>query len=169
MFGRFTDRARRVIVLSQEEALRLNHNYIGTEHALLGLIREADGLAAKALESVGVSLEGARAQVEELARRGERAPTGHIPFTPRLKKALELSLRESLQLGHNHIGTEHILLGLIREGTGVGAQVVTKLGVTLERVREQVMTLLSDVAASEQEEPADETYTEGDHPPEKGA
>ncbi|HEX2267720.1 MAG TPA: Clp protease N-terminal domain-containing protein, partial [Actinomycetota bacterium] len=144
MFERFTDRARRVIVLAQEEARMLNHDYIGTEHILLGLINEIDGVAAAALESLGVSLEGARAQVEELVRRGEQPATGHIPFTPRAKKALELSLREALRLGHNYIGTEHILLGLIHEGTGVGAQVLTKLGATLEGVREEVMRLLQD-------------------------
>jgi len=116
MFERFTDRARRVVVLAQEEARMLNHNYIGTEHILLGLIHEGEGVAAKGLESLGISLEGVRAQVEEIIGQGQQAPSGHIPFTPRAKKVLELSLREALQLGHNYIGTEHILLGLIREG-----------------------------------------------------
>jgi ATP-dependent Clp protease ATP-binding subunit ClpC len=143
MFERFTDRARRVVVLAQEEARLLNHNYIGTEHILLGLIHEGEGVAAKALESLGISLEAVRAQVEEIIGQGQSAPTGHIPFTPRAKKVLELSLREALQLGHNYIGTEHILLGLIREGEGVAAQVLVKLGADLSRVRQQVIQLLS--------------------------
>jgi hypothetical protein len=143
MFERFTDRARRVVVLAQEEARLLNHNYIGTEHILLGLIHEGEGVAAKALESLGISLEAVRAQVEEIIGQGQSAPTGHIPFTPRAKKVLELSLREALQLGHNYIGTEHILLGLIREGEGVAAQVLVKLGADLSRVRQQVIELLS--------------------------
>src|SRR6202522_1525480 len=142
MFERFTDRARRVVVLAQEEARMLNHNYIGTEHLLLGLIREADGVAAKALESLGISLDAVRQQVEEIIGQGQQAPTGHIPFTPRAKKVLELALRESQQLGHNYIGTEHILLGLIREGDGVAAQVLVKLGADLNRVRQQVIQLL---------------------------
>ena len=143
MFERFTDRARRVVVLAQEEARMLNHNYIGTEHILLGLIHEGEGVAAKGLESLGISLEGVRAQVEEIIGQGQQAPSGHIPFTPRAKKVLELSLREALQLGHNYIGTEHILLGLIREGEGVAAQVLVKLGADLNRVRQQVIQLLS--------------------------
>src|SRR5213596_2980396 len=143
MFERFTDRARRVVVLAQEEARMLNHNYIGTEHILLGLIHEGEGVAAKALESLGIALEGVRAQVEEIIGQGQQAPSGHIPFTPRAKKVLELSLREALQLGHNYIGTEHILLGLIREGEGVAAQVLQKLGADLNRVRQQVIQLLS--------------------------
>src|SRR6266849_1188369 len=142
MFERFTDRARRVVVLAQEEARMLNHNYIGTEHILLGLIHEGEGVAAKALESLGVSQEAVRRQVEEIIGQGERAPSGHIPFTPRAKKVLELALREALQLGHNYIGTEHILLGLIREGEGVAAQVLIKLGADLNRVRQQVIQLL---------------------------
>ena len=133
MFERFTDRARRVVVLAQEEARMLNHNYIGTEHILLGLIHEGEGVAAKALESLNISLEAVRQQVEEIIGQGQAAPTGHIPFTPRAKKVLELSLREALQLGHNYIGTEHILLGLIREGEGVAAQVLVKLGADLSR------------------------------------
>ena len=143
MFERFTDRARRVVVLAQEEARMLNHNYIGTEHIVLGLIHEGEGVAAKALESLGISLEAVRSQVEEIIGQGQAAPTGHIPFTPRAKKVLELSLREALQLGHNYIGTEHILLGLIREGEGVAAQVLQKLGADLNRVRQQVIQLLS--------------------------
>ena len=148
MFERFTDRARRVVVLAQEEARLLNHNYIGTEHILLGLIHEGEGVAAKALESLGISLEGVRGQVEELIGQGGSSPSGHIPFTPRAKKVLELSLREALQLGHNYIGTEHILLGLIREGEGVAAQVLVKLGADLSRVRQQVIQLLSGYAGS---------------------
>ncbi|MBP6730078.1 MAG: ATP-dependent Clp protease ATP-binding subunit, partial [Microthrixaceae bacterium] len=143
MFERFTDRARRVVVLAQEEARLLNHNYIGTEHILLGLIHEGEGVAAKALESLGISLEAVRQQVEEIIGQGGSSPSGHIPFTPRAKKVLELSLREALQLGHNYIGTEHILLGLIREGEGVAAQVLVKLGADLSRVRQQVIQLLS--------------------------
>ena len=149
MFERFTDRARRVVVLAQEEARMLNHNYIGTEHILLGLIHEGEGVAAKALESLGISLEGVREQVEEIIGQGQTAPAGHIPFTPRAKKVLELSLREALQLGHNYIGTEHILLGLIREGEGVAAQVLQKLGADLNRVRTQVIQLLSGYAGGE--------------------
>jgi len=149
MFERFTDRARRVVVLAQEEARMLNHNYIGTEHILLGLIHEGEGVAAKALESLGIALEGVRAQVEEIIGQGQQAPSGHIPFTPRAKKVLELSLREALQLGHNYIGTEHILLGLIREGEGVAAQVLQKLGADLNRVRQQVLQLLSGYQGKE--------------------
>jgi ATP-dependent Clp protease ATP-binding subunit ClpA len=142
MFERFTDRARQVVALAGEEARILNHDYIGSEHILLGLIREGDGLAARSLESLGISLEAVRRQVEEIIGRGQQAPSGHIPFTPRAKKVLELSLRESLQLGHNYIGTEHILLGLLREGDGVAAQVLVRLGADLNRVREQVIQLL---------------------------
>ncbi len=149
MFERFTDRARRVVVLAQEEARMLNHNYIGTEHILLGLIHEGEGVAAKALESLGISLDAVRQQVQEIIGEGQQAPSGHIPFTPRAKKVLELSLREALQLGHNYIGTEHILLGLIREGEGVAAQVLTKLGADLNRVRQQVIQLLSGYQGKE--------------------
>jgi ATP-dependent Clp protease ATP-binding subunit ClpC len=148
LFERFTDRARRVVVLAQEEARLLNHNYIGTEHILLGLIHEGEGVAAKALESLGISLEAVRQQVEEIIGQGGSSPSGHIPFTPRAKKVLELSLREALQLGHNYIGTEHILLGLIREGEGVAAQVLVKLGADLSRVRQQVIQLLSGYQGS---------------------
>ena len=143
MFERFTDRARRVVVLAQEEARLLNHSYIGTEHILLGLIHEGEGVAAKALESLSISLEAVRAQVEEIIGQGGSSPSGHIPFTPRAKKVLELSLREALQLGHNYIGTEHILLGLLREGEGVATQVLVKLGADLGKVRQQVIQLLS--------------------------
>src|SRR5437870_12984889 len=142
MFERFTDRARRVVVLAQEEARLLNHNYIGTEHLLLGLIHEGEGLAAKALESLGVSLEQVRGQVEEMIGVGTATPQGHIPFTPRAKKVLELSLRDALQLGHNYIGTEHILLGVLREGEGVAANVLTKLGLELQKVRQAVLQLM---------------------------
>jgi ATP-dependent Clp protease ATP-binding subunit ClpA len=141
MFERFTDRARRVVVLGQEEARLLNHNYIGTEHILLGLIREGDGVGAKALESLGISLQAVRAQVEEIIGHGGSSPSGHIPFTPRAKKVLELSLREALQLGHDYIGSEHILLGLIREGEGVAATVLVTLGADLSRVRQQVIQM----------------------------
>jgi ATP-dependent Clp protease ATP-binding subunit ClpA len=143
VFERFTDRARRVIPLAQEEARLLNHNYIGTEHILLGLIHEGEGVAAKALESLGISLEAVRVQVQEIIGQGQTAPTGHIPFTPRAKKVLELSLREALQLGHNYVGTEHILLGLLREGGGVAAQVLAGFGADHARLREQVLRLLT--------------------------
>ncbi len=151
MFERFTDRARRVVVLAQEEARLLNHDYIGTEHILLGLIHEQQGVAAKALESLGIRLEAVRSQVEGIIGQGQSAPTGHIPFTPRAKKVLELSLREALQLGHNYIGTEHLLLGLLREGQGVAAQVLVKLGADQARVRQQVIQLLSGYAAGGKE------------------
>ncbi len=143
MFERFTDRARRVVVLAQGEARLLDHNYIGTEHLLLGLIAEGEGVGARALQALDVSLPSIRAQIEEIIGRGQTQPTGHIPFTPRAKKVLELSLREALQLGHNYIGTEHLLLGLVREGEGVAAQVLGNLGVELDDVRTVVMTTLS--------------------------
>jgi hypothetical protein len=156
MFERFTDRARRVVVLAQEEARHLNHNHIGTEHILLGLINEKEGVAATALAELGISLEGVRAQVVEIVGQGAEQTTSHIPFTPRAKKVLELSLREALQFGHNYIGTEHILLGLVREGEGVAAQVLVKLGADLTRVRQavvQVLTGIADPAAAEQVPP----------------
>jgi ATP-dependent Clp protease ATP-binding subunit ClpC len=149
MFERFTDRARRVVVLAQEEARMLNHNYIGTEHILLGLIHEGEGVAADSLESLGISLEAVRQQVEEIIGQGQQAPSGHIPFTARAKKVLELSLREALQLGCNYIGTEHILLALIREGDGVAAQVLARLGADLARVRQQVTQLLHEQGEQE--------------------
>ncbi|MGZ4451515.1 MAG: Clp protease N-terminal domain-containing protein, partial [Nocardioides sp.] len=161
MFERFTDRARRVVVLAQEEARMLSHNYIGTEHILLGLIHEGEGVAAKALESLDISLEAVRAQVEEIIGQGQQAPSGHIPFTPRAKKVLELSLREALQLGHSYIGTEHILLGLIREGEGVAAQVLQKLGADLNRVRQQVIQLLSGFQGKESGQAASATAGTG--------
>ena len=149
MFQRFTDRSRQVVVLAQVEARRLDHNWIGTEHILLGLIDEGGGVAAKALESLGIGLDAVRQQVEEIIGRGQQAPSGHIPFTPRAKKVLELSLRESMQLGHDYIGTEHILLGLLREGDGVAAQVLVRLGADLDRVRQQVIRLLHGYPAEE--------------------
>jgi ATP-dependent Clp protease ATP-binding subunit ClpC len=152
VFERFTDRARRVVVQAQEEARMLNHNYIGTEHILLGLIHEGEGVAARALESLGISLEAVRRQVEEIIGPGQHAPSGQIPFTPRAEKVLELTSREAQQLGHNYIGTEHILLGLIREGEGVAAQVLVQLGADLNRIRQQVIQLLHGYQG---EEPAD--------------
>ncbi len=149
MFEKFTDKARRVVVLAQEEAKLLKHNYIGTEHILLGLIHEGEGVAAKALEALGINLEQVREQVQEIIGQGQQAPSGHIPFTPRAKKVLELSLREALQLGHSYIGTEHLLLGLIREGEGVAAQVLTKLGADTNKVRQQVIQLLSGYQGKE--------------------
>src|ERR1700678_681794 len=158
MFERFTDRARRVVVLAQEEARMLNHNYIGTEHLLLGLIREADGVAAKALESLGISLDAVRQQVEEIIGRGQQTPTGHIPFTPRAKKVLELSLREALALKSDYIDTEHILLGLIREADGVGAQILDRVA-PLTVVREAVLELVTaGAAAPGQDQPLAEAW-----------
>jgi ATP-dependent Clp protease ATP-binding subunit ClpC len=150
MFERFTDRARRVVVLAQEEARELGHNYIGTEHLLLGLIREREGIAARALETLGIRLDAVRREVREIIGKGSGMPSGHIPFTPRAKKVLELSLREAQQLGHNYIGTEHILLGLIREGDGVAAQVLVKLGADLNRVRQQVIQVLHGYQPAEE-------------------
>ena len=146
MFERFTDRARRVVVLAQVEARMLRHNYIGTEHILLGLIHEGDGIAARALDAMNISLEQVRSAIQEIIGEGHSPPTGHIPFTPRAKKVLELSLREALQLGHNYIGTEHILLGLVREGEGVAAQVLERYGANMDRVRHTVVELLSGYA-----------------------
>ncbi len=154
MFERFTDRARRVVVLAQEEARLLNHNHIGTEHILLGLIHEGEGVAYLALTELGISLDAVRAQVEAEIGQGSEAPGGHIPFTPRAKKVLELSLREALQLGHNYIGTEHILLGLIREGEGVAARVLVGLGAGLDVVRQQVVQLLANAGAAQAEQVA---------------
>jgi ATP-dependent Clp protease ATP-binding subunit ClpC len=153
MFERFTDRARRVVVLAQEEARLLNHNYIGTEHILLGLLNEGEGIAAQALESLDIDLASVRDEVVKIIGQGQQSPSGHIPFTPRAKKVLELSLREALQLGHNYIGTEHILLGLIREGEGVAAQVLQQLGAELQKVRQTVIQLLSGPGGSEEQQP----------------
>jgi hypothetical protein len=141
MFERFTDRARRVVVLGQEEARLLNHNYIGTEHLLLGLIHEGNGVAARALEALGISLEAVRQQVEQIIGVGNEAPSGHIPFTPRTKKTLELAAQEADALGQGFIDTEHLLLGLAREGRGVAAQVLGRLGGDPARVRQQVIEL----------------------------
>jgi ATP-dependent Clp protease ATP-binding subunit ClpC len=149
MFERFSDPARRVVVLAQEEARLLNHNYIGTEHILLGVIHEGEGVAARALRSLGINLDAVRQEVDEIIGRGGSPPSGHIPFTPRAKKVLELSLREALQLGHNYIGTEHILLGLLREGEGVACQVLVKLGANLPKVRARVYELLAGGATEE--------------------
>ena len=149
MFQRFTDRARRVVVLAQEEARMLNHDYIGTEHILLGLIQEGGGVAARALESLGISLDAVRQQVEGVIGRGQQVPPGHIPFTPQAKKVLELSLREAMQLGHNYIGTEHLLLGILHEGDSVAAQVLVQLGGDQHRVRQQVLQLLHGRQAEE--------------------
>lgn len=143
MFERFTDRARRVVVLAQEESQRLSHNYIGSEHLLLGLLAEQEGVAARALESLNVTLTAAREQVEEIIGPGQQTPHGHIPFTPRAKKILELALREALTMGSEVINTEHLLLGLIDEGDGVGAQILQRLGATAQAVREAVARLIT--------------------------
>jgi ATP-dependent Clp protease ATP-binding subunit ClpC len=153
MFERFTERARRVVVYAQEEARQLSHNYIGTEHLLLGLLREPESVAGRALTELKISLDAVQAQVVEIIGRGKGAQSGHIPFTPRAKKVLELSLREALQLGHNYIGTEHILLGLVREGNGVAAQVLVKLGGTLDRVRGTVLELAPASSEAGSEDP----------------
>jgi ATP-dependent Clp protease ATP-binding subunit ClpC len=142
MFERFTDRARRVVVLAQEESRLLSHNYIGTEHLLLGLLAEREGIAARALESLNVTLEAAREQVEEIIGPGQQQPHGHIPFTPRAKKILELSLREALTMGSEVIDTQHLLLGLVDEGDGVGAQILRRFGATAQTVREEVTRLV---------------------------
>ena len=164
MFERFTDKARRAVVLAQEEARLLDHDHIGTEHLLLGLLREEDSVATRALGSLGVSLERVQIDVEAIVGRGSAAPKGHIPFTPRGKKVLELALREALQLGHKYIGTEHILLGLVREGEGVAAQVLRKLDVDLDRVRQTVIELLSSLVGAE--EPAGTVEPEVQEEPE---
>jgi ATP-dependent Clp protease ATP-binding subunit ClpC len=164
VFERFTDRARRVVVLAQEEARLLNHNYIGTEHVLLGLVREGEGVAGQALTSMGIGPDAVRGQVEKIIGQGQAAPTGHIPFTPRAKKVLELSLRESLQLGHNYIGTEHILLGLVREGEGVAAQVLQQLGADLNRVRQAVIRLLGEKGQGPSPGPGEEVEGAGGIP-----
>jgi ATP-dependent Clp protease ATP-binding subunit ClpC len=142
MFERYTDRARRVIVLAQENARMLNHAYIGTEHLLLGLLHEDGGVARKALDSLGITLDAARQQVEQRVGLGQQGPSGHIPFTPRTKTVLELGLREAIQFGHSYIGTEHLLLGLARESEGIGASVLVALGAPLDAVRARVLELL---------------------------
>jgi len=153
MYERFTDRARRVIVLAQEEARMLNHHFIGTEHLLLGLLHEDEGVAAQALTQLGVSLDNVRSNVRTVIGQGDVPPVGHIPFTPRAKKVQELALREALQLGHNYIGTEHILLGLIREGQGVGATILLRLGVQLNPLRQAVIEILNGPQPEPQPEP----------------
>jgi hypothetical protein len=154
MFERFTDRARRVLVLAQEEARFLEHNFIGTEHLLLGLVREGDGVAARALDELGIGLDDVRQRVKETIGPAGSPTTSSPPFTPRAKKVLELSLREALQLQHNYIGTEHILLGLVREGEGVAAQVLVSLGADLSRTRQKVIDLLgTDPVAGPLERP----------------
>jgi ATP-dependent Clp protease ATP-binding subunit ClpC len=142
VFERFTERAREVVVLAQEEARALKHNYIGTEHLLLGLLREEEGIAARVLATLDVTIEQVRAQVEQIVGRGEEVTGGQIPFTPRAKKVLELSLREALSLGHNYIGTEHVLLGLARENDGVGARILLDLGIDAEKIRDTVIATL---------------------------
>ena len=163
MFERFTDRSRRVVILAQEEARMLDHNYVGPEHVLLGLVHEGQGVAARALTELDISLSAVREQVEELIGRGQQAPSGHIPFTPRAKKVLELSLREALQLGHNYIGTEHILLGILREGDSVAAQVLVRMGTDLNRVRLEVIKLVGSeaeaISPGETRTPPGETRT----------
>jgi ATP-dependent Clp protease ATP-binding subunit ClpC len=155
MFERFTDRARRVVVLAQDEARRLDHDYIGTEHLLLGLLHEGQGVAAQALDGLGVDLAEVRRRVEEIIGRGQHAPSGHIPFTPRAKKVLELSLREALDLGHDYIGTEHILLGIVREGQGVAAQVLAGMGAGEDEIRAKVSELLGPSAGRPGERPGE--------------
>jgi ATP-dependent Clp protease ATP-binding subunit ClpA len=151
VFERFTDQARRVVVLAQEEARMLDHNYIGTEHLLLALLHEEAGVAAEALESLNISLEAARQQVEKIVGRGQAAPTGHLPFTPRARVVLELSLREALQLRHPYIGTEHLLLGLVREGEGIGAQILLNVGADMNRVRRSVTRrIIGDVLGTDE-------------------
>jgi len=143
MFERFTERARQVVVLAQEEARTLKHNYIGTEHILLGLLREEEGLAARVLESLDITTERVRAQVVRIVGSGEEVTSGQIPFTPRAKKVLELALREALSLGHNYIGTEHILLGLVRENEGVAARILLDFDADSEKIRNEVIRMLS--------------------------
>jgi ATP-dependent Clp protease ATP-binding subunit ClpC len=143
MFERFTERARQVVVLAQEEARTLKHNYIGTEHILLGLLREEEGLAARVLESLDITVERVRAQVVRIVGSGEEVTSGQIPFTPRAKKVLELALREALSLGHNYIGTEHILLGLVRENEGVAARILLDFDADSEKIRNEVIRMLS--------------------------
>jgi ATP-dependent Clp protease ATP-binding subunit ClpC len=143
VFERFTERARQVVVLAQDEARSLRHNYIGTEHLLLGLLREEEGLAARVLDSLDVTLEEVRAQVARIVGQGDEVATGQIPFTPRAKRVLELSLREALELGHNYIGTEHVLLGLIRENEGVAARILLDFDADDVLIRGQLMRLLA--------------------------
>jgi ATP-dependent Clp protease ATP-binding subunit ClpA len=150
LFERFTERARQVVVLAQDEARALKHNYIGTEHLLLGLLREEEGLAARVLESLDIELEEVRAQVARIIGQGDEVATGQIPFTPRAKKVLDLSLREALRLGHNYIGTEHILLGLARADDGVAARILLDFDADADTIRDEVLRMLSGPAASEE-------------------
>src|SRR4026208_872734 len=151
MFERFTERARQVVVLAQEEARTLKHNYIGTEHILLGLLREEEGLAARVLESLDITVERVRAQVVRIVGSGEEVTSGQIPFTPRAKKVLELALREALSLGHNYIGTEHILLGLVRENEGVAARILLDFDADSEKIRNEVIRMLSGPGSRRQQ------------------
>ena len=148
MFERFTERARHVVLFAQEEARAFRHNYIGTEHLLLGLLREEEGVAAQALESLDIRVDDVRMQVSQIVGIGEEATSGQIPFTPRAKKVLELALREALAIGQNYIGTEHILLGLVRENEGVAARIMLELGATSDRVREETLGVLGPVGAT---------------------
>jgi len=151
LFERFTERARQVVVLAQEEARQLKHNYIGTEHILLGLLREEEGLAARVLESLDITVERVRAQVVRIVGSGEEVTSGQIPFTPRAKKVLELALREALSLGHNYIGTEHILLGLVRENEGVAARILLDFDADSEKIRNEVIRMLSGPGSRRQQ------------------
>jgi ATP-dependent Clp protease ATP-binding subunit ClpA len=153
VFERFTERARQVVVLAQDEARLLKHNYIGTEHILLGLLREEEGLAARVLETLGITVEEVRAQVARIVGSGDEVTTGQIPFTPRAKKVLELSLREALGLGHNYIGTEHVLLGLARENEGVAARILLDFGADSEAIRDEIIRMLSGTGRSQQAAP----------------
>ena len=154
MFERFTERARQVVVLAQDEARALKHNYIGTEHILLGLLREEEGLAARVLESLDITVEEVRAQVARIVGQGDEVTTGQIPFTPRAKKVLELALREALSLGHNYIGTEHILLGLVRENEGVAARILLDFDADAEKIRNEIIRMLSGPGRRQSGQPA---------------
>jgi ATP-dependent Clp protease ATP-binding subunit ClpA len=149
LFERFTERARQVVVLAQDEARALKHNYIGTEHILLGLLREEEGLAARVLESLDITVEEVRAQVARIVGQGDEVTTGQIPFTPRAKKVLELALREALSLGHNYIGTEHILLGLVRENEGVAARILLDFDADAEKIRNEIIRMLSGLGRTQ--------------------
>ncbi len=157
MFEQFTERARQVVVLAQDEARTLKHNYIGTEHILLGLLREEEGLAARVLDSLDITVEEVRAQVARIVGQGDEVTTGQIPFTPRAKKVLELALREALSLGHNYIGTEHILLGLVREKEGVAARILLDFDADAEKIRNEIIRMLTPTAARVRHEPAPRT------------
>src|SRR3954468_9145163 len=158
-FDKFTERARKVLTLAQEEAQRFNHNYIGNEHLLLGLVREGDGVAARVLSNMGVQLPKVRSAVEFIIGRGDQAPTGDIGLTPRAKKVIELAVDEARRLNHHYIGTEHLLLGLVREGEGIAAGVLESLGVNLEKVRAQVMQVVNQSSSSSYNQPKQSTKT----------